>query len=157
MEDGDVAHTAPNAEPMVAALDADDTDSLDSRSSCPAAANNFSGNGPASRRRLRLVRDPEQFESRGPHRSNDDPFVGKQSGPNSARQYFAGSHQKAAMVFHVRSSWAAAGQATTCLLLEWLIVVTSGVSEPVTLFGREMPVSVAARVGWEALRHTMRS
>ena len=33
MEDGEVAHTAPNSEPIVAALDADDTDSLASRSS----------------------------------------------------------------------------------------------------------------------------
>ena len=60
MEDGEVAHTAPNSEPTVAALDADDTDSLASRSPCSAAADNFSGNRPASRRRLRLVWDPEQ-------------------------------------------------------------------------------------------------
>ena len=59
-EDGEVAHTAPNSEPIAVALGADDTDSLPSRSSCVAAADNFSGNGPALHRRLRLVWDPDR-------------------------------------------------------------------------------------------------
>ena len=46
-EDGKVAHTAPNSEPIAVALDADDTDSLASKSSCSAAADNLSGYGPA--------------------------------------------------------------------------------------------------------------
>ena len=123
-EDGEVALTAPNLEPIAVALDADDTDSLASRSSCSAAADNVSGNGPVFRMRWRLVWDREQNGSILPGAIR--------------RQRWSPTY--------VPLMWAAAGQAATGLLLEWLIVVTSGVSEPVTLFGGEMPVSVA-RVG----------
>ena len=150
MEDGEVAHTAI----WLAALDVDDTDSLASRSSCSAAADNFSGN-----RRLRLVWDPEQNLS--PEVRTAATMIrslANRVGPIPRGSILPGGIRRQRWSsMYVPLMWAAAGQATTCPLLEWLIVVAPGVSEPVALFGGEMPVSVAARVGWESLRHATRS
>ena len=53
--------------------------------------------------------------------------------------------------------WAAAGQAATCSVFEWLITIAGRVDEPVLFFGGNMSASGAVRTGWAALRHAMRS
>ena len=157
-EDRDVpvAHT----EPIAVALDADDTESVVSRSSTrSAAADDSLGRIHVVHRRLRLVWDPEQNLSSEVHAAATMiRSLADRVGPMPRGSIVPGAIRRQRWsVMYVPLMWAAAGQAASCPLLEWLVLVTSGVSEPVTLFGGEMPASVAARVGWESLRHAMRS
>ena len=142
------------------ALDADDTESVVSRSSVRSGAGDDElGRIPAVRRRLRLVWDSEQNSNSEVHAAATMVrSLADRVGPMPRGSILPGAIRRQRWsVMYVPLMWAAAGQAASCPLLEWLVLVTSAVSEPVTLFGGEMPASVAARVGWESLRHAMRS
>ena len=53
--------------------------------------------------------------------------------------------------------WAAAGQRATTPVLDWLIEVSHRVTDPVEFHGGSEVASAAVRIGWNALRETMRS
>ena len=144
--------------PTAVALDADDTESVVSRCSVRSGVGDDElGRTLAVRRRLRLVWDPEQnAEVRAAVKTIRS--LADRVGPTPRGSILPGVIRRQRWsVMYVPLMWAAAGQAASCPLLESLVLVTSAVPEPVTLFGGEMPVSVAARVGWESFQHAMRS
>ena len=153
---GEATHPCPPTqydEPVVevVAMDADDTDSIPDIEEDVVDALERDFVSESCRTRLRLT-----WNDQGEHiyTREDRRRVGAVPRGGQLPRVL---RQQRWSPLNVPLMWAAAGQRATIPVLDWLIKASHRVTDPVEFHGGSEVANAAVRIGWNALRETMRS